>query len=60
MLNDTATWIFNVMLLGAAVTIPLLLYDTANPGFLVGPIGMVSAIVAFGGAALIALLWPRY
>jgi hypothetical protein len=60
MINGVATWIFNLMLWGAIVTLGVLLYDTWQPGLLAGHVNSMNALIATGAVAVMSLLWPRY
>jgi hypothetical protein len=60
MINGVASWLFNVMLWGAIVTLVVLIYETMNRGFLADQINAVSALIGFGVVAVMSLLWPKY
>jgi hypothetical protein len=59
-MNSISTWLFNLMLWGAIVTLAVLVYDKLNPGFLTGSVNVLAALIAVGVVAVISALWPRY
>ncbi len=59
-MNSISSWIFNLMLLGAIVTLAVLMYDKLNPGFLASSANAMVALVAIGVVVVVSALWPRY
>jgi hypothetical protein len=59
-MNSVSTWLFNLMLWGALVTLAVLIYDKLDPGFLAGSVNLVNALVAVAVVAVVSALWPRY
>ena len=60
MVNDVASWVFNLMLWGGIIAFAVLLYETLNPGFLVNQVDSMRALIGVGVIAVVSLLWPKY
>jgi hypothetical protein len=60
MINDVASWLFNLMLWGAIITLAVLLYELSNRGFLADQLNSMSALIGLGVVAVVSLLWPKY
>ncbi|MET0653394.1 MAG: hypothetical protein ABWY63_12845 [Hyphomicrobiaceae bacterium] len=59
-MNSVASWLFNLMFLGAIVTLAVLLYGTQNPGFLASSTNAVVALVSAGVVAVVSAFWPKF
>ena len=59
-MNSISSWLFNLMFLGAIVTLAVLMYDTLNPGFLASSANAMVALVSVGVVAVVSALWPRF
>ena len=60
MINGVASWLFNLMLWGAIVTLAVLIYETLNRGFLADQLNSMHALIGRGVVAVVSLLWPKY
>jgi hypothetical protein len=59
-MNSVSSWIFNLMLWGAIVTLAVLIYDKIDPGFLASSANAMTALIAIGVVVVVSALWPRY
>ena len=59
-MNSISNWLFNVMFLGAIVTLAVLVYATLNPGFLASSANAMVALVSVGVVVVVSALWPKF
>ena len=59
MVDSFSSWLFNVILWGAIVSLILLLSETAWRGFLASELDGIRALIGAGVIAVLAL-WPRF
>ena len=48
MINGVASWLFNLMLWGAIVTLAVLIYETLNRGFLADQLNSMHSLIGLG------------
>jgi len=56
MLNSFSSWLFNVMLWGAVITLGALSYHVYVGPVLTG----LNALIGLGAVLVLSLVWPKY